>query len=61
MEVIVLAAVPDHRRLGVAHLTTTAKRTNHSDKALEDIHPKDSPWTGHGVNRVFKENLGFLE
>ena len=63
MEVIVLAAFPDYspRHLGVAHLIIRAKRTNHSDEALENIHPKDSPWTGHVVNRVFKEDLGFLE
>lgn len=63
MEVIVLVAVPDYRHIWRrrAHLIMRAKRTNHSDKALENIHPKDRPWTGHPVNRVFEEDLGFLE
>jgi hypothetical protein len=61
MEVILLAAVPDYRHFSVANLITRAKRTDYSDQALENIHPEDSPWTGHGVNRTFKEDLGFLE
>jgi hypothetical protein len=61
MEVTVLAAVPGKRNLGVARMATSAKRTHHTDKALKNIHPKDSPWTRHGVNRRFEQNLGFLE
>jgi hypothetical protein len=61
MEVTVLAAVPGKRDFDVARMAMSPKRTHHTDKTLKNIHPKDSPWTRHGVNRRFEQNLGILE